>query len=377
MEPGSGELVIVALSGGVDSAVAALCLLRAGHRVEALHMTNWDDADPACTARQDLADARAVAAELGITLHHVNFAPEYRDRVFSGFIDGYRAGATPNPDVDCNRHIKFGVCLAHATRLGARWLATGHYARVDHGPPPRLLTAVDTAKDQTYFLHAIEPAALARAVFPLGGLTKAEVRQLAVEAGLPVHAKRDSTGICFIGKRPFREFLAGFVPEAPGDIVTPEGDVLGRHQGLAYYTLGQRQGSGIGGQPGREGAWYVADKRAATNELVVVQGHDHPLLWAGRFGVTGLRWLHEPPAGAALAVRTRHRQVPVPCTVTVGGDGALQVATRVPVFAPTPGQYAVFYAGDECLGGGVIASVARGEGLPPGAPASVPASSPA
>lgn len=376
MEPARGELVVVALSGGVDSAVAALSLLRAGHRVEALHMTNWDDADPACTARQDLADARAVATELGLTLHHVNFAADYRDRVFSGFIAGYRSGATPNPDVDCNRHIKFGACLAHATRLGARWLATGHYARVDHGPPPRLLSAVDTAKDQTYFLHAIEPAALARAVFPLGGLTKTEVRQLAVAAGLPVHAKRDSTGICFIGKRPFREFLAGYVPEAPGDIVTPGGTVLGRHRGLAYYTLGQRQGSGIGGQPGRAGAWYVAAKRAATNELVVVQGHDHPLLWADRFSVGGLRWLREPPAGAALAVRTRHRQAPVACTVAAAA-GALQVTTRVPVFAPTEGQYAVFYAGDECLGGGVIARVARNDGLPADAPAEVSASSPA
>jgi tRNA-specific 2-thiouridylase len=189
-----------------------------------------------------------------------------------------------------------------------------------------------------------------------------------------VHAKRDSTGICFIGKRPFREFLGSFVPTEPGDIVTPEGIVLGRHRGLAYYTLGQRQGSGIGGQPGREGAWYVADKRAATNELVVVQGRDHPLLWADRFSVANLRWLHEPPARLALAVRTRHRQPPVPCTVTTA-DGALQVATRMPVFAPTPGQYAVFYAGDECLGGGSIASVTRDGTLPSGAAAAVGGSS--
>jgi tRNA-specific 2-thiouridylase len=359
-----GELVIVALSGGVDSAVAALRLLRAGHRVEALHMTNWDDADPACTARQDLLDARAVADELGITLHHANFAREYREQVFSDFVAGYRAGRTPNPDVDCNRHIKFGACLAHATRLGARWLATGHYARVDHGPPPRLLTARDTAKDQTYFLHAIEPAALARAIFPLGDLTKAEVRRLAADAGLPVHAKRDSTGICFIGKRSFRDFLAGFVPEQPGPIVTTDGAVLGQHRGLAYYTLGQRQGFGVGGQPDGEGAWYVADKRAGPNELVVVQGHDHPSLWATGFSVGATRWLHDdlagggPPAGA-LAVRTRHRQPPVPCGLAEGPDGTLQVTTRVPVFAPTPGQYAVFYRGDECLGGGVIAAVQR------------------
>jgi tRNA-specific 2-thiouridylase len=365
MTVATGELVIVALSGGVDSAVAALRLLRAGHRVEALHMTNWDDADPACTARQDLVDARAVADELGIPLHHANFAREYRDQVFTDFVAGYRDGRTPNPDVDCNRYVKFGACLDHARRLGAGFLATGHYARVDHGPPPRLLTARDSAKDQTYFLHAIEPAALARALFPLGDLTKAEVRRLAADAGLPVHAKRDSTGICFIGKRSFRDFLAGYVPEQPGAIVTADGTVLGQHRGLAYYTLGQRHGFGVGGQRASEGAWYVADKRAGRNELVVVQGHDHPWLWADRFAVAGLRWLHGAPGDGPLAVRTRHRQPPVPCTTAPGSDGMLAVTTRVPVFAPTPGQYAVFYRGDECLGGGVIAAVDRQAGPHP------------
>lgn len=361
MELAPGTRVIVALSGGVDSAVAALRLVRAGCRVEALHMTNWDDADPACTARADLADARSVAADLGITLHHVNFAAEYQDRVFAAFLDGQASGRTPNPDVDCNRFIKFGACLAHARRLGAEWLATGHYARVDHGPPARLLLAADAGKDQTYFLHAIEPAALAQVVFPLGDLTKAEVRRHAADAGLRVHAKRDSTGICFIGRRPFADFLGQYLPGAPGEIVDAEGHVLGQHRGLARYTIGQRQGSGIGGRRGETRPWYVAGKDPARNRLLVVPGHDHPRLWARSFAIGATRWLAGTAPAGALRVRVRHRHPLVPCQLATAGSQAT-VTTDEPVFAVTPGQYAVFYRGDECLGGGPVTAV--GDSVP-------------
>jgi tRNA-specific 2-thiouridylase len=361
MDLPAGTRVIVALSGGVDSAVAALRLVRGGCRVEGLHMTNWDDADPACTAREDLADARSVAADLGIPLHHVNFAPEYRDRVFAAFLQGHARGLTPNPDVDCNRLIKFGACLDHARRLGAEWLATGHYARVDHGPPPRLRLAADAGKDQTYFLHAIDPAALAQVVFPLGDLTKPEVRRLAVDAGLRVHAKRDSTGICFIGRRPFAAFLGQHLPDRAGEIVDADGRVLGRHQGLSRYTIGQRQGSGIGGQRGETRPWYVAAKDADRNRLVVVPGHDHPRLWTRCFRLGTARWLAGSPPSGPLRVRVRHRHPLVPCELAAT-DGGLAVTTVEPVFAVTPGQYAVFYRGDECLGGGPV--TAAGDGVP-------------
>jgi tRNA-specific 2-thiouridylase len=362
MELPAGTRVIVALSGGVDSAVAALRLVRAGCRVEGLHMTNWDDADPACTARQDLADARSVATDLGIPLHQANFAAEYRDRVFAAFLHGHAHGLTPNPDVDCNRFIKFGVCLDHARRLGADWLATGHYARVDHGPPPRLLLAADAGKDQTYFLHAIDPAALARVVFPLGDLTKAGVRRLAADAGLRVHAKRDSTGICFIGRRPFAAFLGQHLPDRDGDIVDADGRVRGHHRGLSRYTIGQRQGSGIGGQRGETRPWYVAAKDLDRNRLVVVPGHDHPRLWTRCFTVGAARWLGGAAPDGPLGVRVRHRHPLVPCRLAAAHGGRFAVTTDDPVYAVTPGQYAVFYRGDECLGGGPVA--AAGDGLP-------------
>jgi tRNA-specific 2-thiouridylase len=361
MELPAGTRVIVALSGGVDSAVAALRLVRAGCHVEGLHMTNWDDADPACTARADLADARSVAADLGIPLHHANFATEYRDRVFATFLQGQARGLTPNPDVDCNRFIKFGACLDHARRLGADWLATGHYARVAHGPPPRLLLAADAGKDQTYFLHAIEPVALARVVFPLGDLTKPAVRRLAADAGLRVHAKRDSTGICFIGRRPFADFLGQHLPEAPGEIVDADGHVLGQHRGLARYTIGQRQGSGIGGRRGEARPWYVAGKDPASNRLLVVPGHDHPRLWTRSFALDAPRWLAGPAPQGPLHVRVRHRHPLVPCHLATAG-GRATVTTEAPVFAVTPGQYAVFYRGDECLGGGPV--TAAGDDVP-------------
>ncbi|MBT8441248.1 MAG: tRNA 2-thiouridine(34) synthase MnmA, partial [Gammaproteobacteria bacterium] len=271
--------IICAISGGVDSAVAALTLLRAGHRVEGLHMTNWEDDDNYCTAARDLQDARSICADLEIPLHHANFAAEYREQVFADFLTEYGSGRTPNPDVLCNREIKFGVLLDYAVRLGGERIATGHYARV--APDGRLLKGVDPNKDQSYFLHQVSRAAFGKTLFPLGDLQKGDVRRIANDAGLTVYDKPDSTGICFIGERPFREFLSRFVPASPGDMRTPDGRVVGRHHGLAYYTLGQRQGLGIGGlADGTDAPWFVAAKEQRRNVLVVVQGRDHPLLWS-------------------------------------------------------------------------------------------------
>ena len=277
--------VVLGVSGGVDSAVAAFLLKDAGARVEALHMTNWEDEDGYCTAAEDLQDARRICAQLDIPLHHVNFATEYRDRVFEYFLREYRSGRTPNPDVLCNREIKFGVFRDHAKRLGGELLATGHYARVGAaGGTAALLKAVDGNKDQTYFLHAVPADALAETVFPLGELRKAEVRRIAKQHGLAVHDKKDSTGICFIGERPFREFLGTYIPAQPGPILTPAGEELGRHHGLMYYTLGQRQGLGIGGRrDAGDAPWYVVDKDLAANALIVDQG-DSPLLLSDTLG---------------------------------------------------------------------------------------------
>lgn len=355
--------VIVALSGGVDSAVAALCLLRAGHAVEALHMTNWDDADEYCTAAGDFSDAKQVADDLGITLHHVNFAREYKEQVFADFLSAYRAGRTPNPDVACNRHIKFGAFLHQAQRLGAEYIATGHYARVVHrGRKGFLYKAADTDKDQTYFLHSVSSEALSRTLFPLGELHKSAVRAMAREYGLANHDKADSTGICFIGERPFREFLAQYVAAESGPILTLEGQMLGEHSGLPYYTLGQRHGLHIGGQADRQqAAWFVAAKDPDRNALIVVQGHDHPALLCSELAVGELHWINGAPAELAntgrvqLRTRLRHRQAEASCELACTGDaGTLQLRFQVPQRAATPGQYAVFYAGEECLGGGVI-----------------------
>lgn len=350
---------MVALSGGVDSAVAALCLLREGYQVEALHMTNWDDANEHCTAGADLADARQVCADLGIHLHHVNFSGEYRDQVFAGFLAGLRAGRTPNPDVTCNRHIKFGAFLRHALRLGADWIATGHYARVVHGPLPRLFMPADRNKDQTYFLHAVEPTALSRTLFPLGSVTKPEVRRLAREYGLANHARRDSTGICFVGERPFRQFLAEHVQAQPGPILTVAGQEVGRHCGLPFYTLGQREGLGVGGRPDSpEAPWFVAAKDANRNALIVVQGAGHPALRRSEVVAGDVRWLGGEPAdtgrGLALQARIRHRHPPAACHVRRLPGGGLLVRFDQPQRTPTPGQYVVLYDGEECLGGGVI-----------------------
>ncbi len=351
--------IICAISGGVDSAVAALTLLRAGHRVEGLHMTNWEDDDGYCTAATDLQDARSICADLEIPLHHVNFAAEYRKQVFADFLAEYESGRTPNPDVLCNREIKFGVLLDYAMRLGGERIATGHYARATLDG--RLLKGADPNKDQSYFLHQVSREAFGKTLFPLGDLQKSEVRRIANEAGLTVYDKPDSTGICFIGERPFREFLSRFVPESPGDMQTPDGRVVGRHHGLAYYTLGQRQGLGIGGlADGSDDPWFVAAKDRRRNVLVVVQGRDHPLLWSEGLIASNVRWIggqpHELADGSTMraCVKTRYRQADIDCAVSVCGD-ELEVHFHEPRWAVTPGQYAVFYRGDECLGGGPIA----------------------
>jgi tRNA-specific 2-thiouridylase len=354
---GRAETIIVGMSGGVDSAVAALLLKRAGHDVQGLYMSNWEDDDSYCTGARDFQDARASAAELGIPLHRVSFVQQYRARVFEYFLTEYRAGRTPNPDVLCNREIKFGICLEYAARLGARRFATGHYARLDHaGAVPVLLKARDADKDQSYFLHAVSREHFSRVLFPLGELTKTEVRALAREAGLPVFDKPDSTGICFIGERPFREFLARYIPTSPGEIVTETGEVVGHHRGLAFYTLGQRGGLEIGGRSGaREDAWYVAAKNLARNELVAVQGHDHPLLVSRALATGPCNWLVQPGAAEFDSqIKVRYRQADQSCHATVRADGAVDVRFDDPQRAVTPGQFAVLYDGERCLGGGVI-----------------------
>ena len=362
-DPKLAGTVIVGMSGGVDSAVAALLLQRAGHAVQGLFMSNWEDDDDAyCTTADDFQDARRVCETLGIPLHRVSFAAQYRERVFDFFLREYAAGRTPNPDVLCNREIKFGVCLDYMHRLGASWIATGHYARLQASPcGPQLLKAADTAKDQSYFLHGVDPSALEKTLFPIGELRKPEVRRLAHEAGLQVYDKPDSTGICFIGERPFQEFLSRYLRTAPGPIETDTGVVLGEHRGLALYTLGQRSGLGLGGRAGAAAApWYVADKDTARNALIVVQDQDHPLLLSDAFEVEQMSWLNAPDCAddaIACAVKTRYRQNDIACTVRPLRESvaAWRVTLSEPARAVTPGQYAVFYDGARCLGGGVIA----------------------
>src|SRR5689334_11378724 len=351
--------IVVGLSGGVDSAVAALLLERAGHDVVGLFMKNWedDDDDEHCSTREDLVDAVAAAETIGIEVEAVNFAAEYRERVFASFLAEYRAGRTPNPDVMCNAEIKFKAFLDHALALGAQKIATGHYARVEERDGRHvLLKGADPSKDQSYFLHRLTQAQLSRTMFPVGHLHKSEVRRIARESGLPNHAKRDSTGICFIGERPFREFLSRYLPREPGPMVTADGERVGEHQGLMYYTIGQRQGLGIGGR--REGAgdpWYVAGKDLGRNTLLVVQGHDHAMLMRKRLAAADASWVSgDAPGAGAFAAKTRYRQADSACELVRSGDDAFELEFDAPQWAVTPGQSAVLYRGEVCLGGGII-----------------------
>ncbi len=358
--PDPTDTVIVGISGGVDSAVAALLLKQAGLKVQGLFMSNWDDQDSYCTTADDYQDARRVCEKLSIPLHRVSFAAEYRKHVFAHFLSEYAAGRTPNPDVLCNREIKFGYCLDYIHRLGGSWIATGHYARVKHTHEPQLLRAIDSSKDQSYFLHSVAPAALRQTLFPLGELLKSEVRSLAHAAGLPVFDKPDSTGICFIGERPFEEFLSRYLPINPGPIETDTGKIIGEHRGLHLYTVGQRSGLRVGGTVGAAAKpWYVAEKKVSRNALVVVQEQDHALLLSTRFTVEQVAWIGaEPDMRASLnyTVKTRYRQIDQACHFQLAPTATLTVTLKESMRAVTPGQYAVFYLGERCIGGGVIAN---------------------
>jgi tRNA-uridine 2-sulfurtransferase len=354
--------VMVGVSGGVDSSVAALLLSQSGQTVSGMFMKNWEEDDPEglCPAEQDARDAEAVCSMLGITFHARNFASEYWDGVFQHFLYEYQAGRTPNPDVLCNREIKFKTFIEHAEDLGAGRIATGHYARTDSVDGRfRLLRGRDDSKDQSYFLHAIGQQALSRTLFPVGELPKSEVRRIAAEAGFVTAAKKDSTGICFIGERRFRDFLARFVAAQPGDIETPEGLRIGSHGGVCFYTIGQRDGLGIGGRrdAGPE-PWYVVGKDLARNVLIAVQGTDHPLLMSQRLRAHSATWVAgvAPAAELGCTAKTRYRQPDQTCTLHLRADGRVDVVFDQMQRAVTPGQSVVFYQGEECLGGAVIES---------------------
>jgi len=353
--------VVVGLSGGVDSAVSAWLLKQQGWEVVGIFMKNWeaDDDDRYCASNEDFVDAAAVADVIGIEIEHVNFAAEYRERVFAEFLREYAAGRTPNPDVLCNAEIKFKAFLDHAMRLGAAKIATGHYARVrEREGRYELLKGLDVAKDQSYFLHRLTQAQLARTLFPLGGLAKTEVRRIAERIGLPNARKKDSTGICFIGERPFREFLARWLQQQPGVIEDERGRAVGRHMGLSFYTRGQRQGLGIGGVKSGGGAhtpWYVARKDLARNVLVAVQGHDHAALMSSALHASDCAWVAgAAPVPGRYGAKTRYRQTDAACVFSPSDEGDFELAFEQPQWAVTPGQSAVLYDGDVCLGGGVI-----------------------
>jgi len=353
------DRVVVGLSGGVDSAVTAWLLKQEGYDVVGLFMKNWEDDDDSefCSTRQDWIDAASVADVVGIELEAVNFAAEYKDRVFAEFLREYSAGRTPNPDVLCNAEIKFKAFLDHALRLGAERIATGHYARVrqDGAGSYQLLRGLDTGKDQSYFLHRLDQKQLSRVLFPVGGMHKSQVRRLAAEIGLPNAAKRDSTGICFIGERPFREFLSRYLPARPGVIRDDHGVVVGEHVGLAFYTLGQRKGIGIGGlRDGSGEPWYVARKDVRDNTLYVVQGHDHPWLLSQSLQAEDVHWIGAAPAsGRVYGVKTRYRQADARAEAIASG-ASMSIEFEAPQWAVTPGQSAVLYDGEVCLGGGII-----------------------
>jgi tRNA-uridine 2-sulfurtransferase len=360
VNPVSPNKVVVGLSGGVDSAVSALLLKQQGFDVVGLFMKNWedDDNDEYCSTRQDFIDAAAAADVIGIDFEAVNFAAEYKDRVFAEFLREYAAGRTPNPDVLCNAEIKFKAFLDHAMKLGAGHIATGHYARVrERDGRFELLKGLDAGKDQSYFLHRLSRAQLSKAMFPVGHLQKSAVRDIAEKAGLPNAKKKDSTGICFIGERPFREFLQRYLPRVPGHMITPAGTRVGEHEGLMYYTIGQRQGLGIGGTKNGDGEpWFVADKNLETNELIVVQGHDDKHLLNKKLRAEDASWIAgvAPERAIALGAKTRYRQADAPCALGATDNVAFELDFEDAQWAVTPGQSAVLYHGDVCLGGGVI-----------------------
>jgi tRNA-uridine 2-sulfurtransferase len=360
MSANSSSKVIVGMSGGVDSSVAALLLLEQGYRVEGLFMKNWDEDDGTeyCTARADLADAQAVADKLGITLHGANFAAEYWDHVFEHFLAEYKAGRTPNPDILCNREIKFKAFLDYAQVLGADYIATGHYARRGAADgKSTLLRGLDNNKDQSYFLHAVGHAELGKVLFPIGSMEKPAVRRVALQHGLATAKKKDSTGICFIGERRFKDFLQRYLPAQPGAIHSLDGAVLGTHQGLMYHTIGQRQGLGIGGLAQRQEApWYVVEKDLAHNILLVAQGNDHPALFTSSLHASDIYWVSGdiPPLPLHCTAKVRYRQPDQACVLTHSTGLGYHVAFDTQQRAVTPGQSVVFYQGERCLGGGII-----------------------
>ena len=353
--------VICGMSGGVDSSVSAFILQQQGYQVEGLFMKNWEEDDDTdyCTAAADLADAQAVCDKLGIQLHKINFAAEYWDNVFEHFLTEYKAGRTPNPDILCNKEIKFKAFLEYAAEdLGADYIATGHYVRrAGDNEHAKLLRGLDANKDQSYFLYTLSHKQVGQSLFPVGEIEKPIVRAIAEDLGLITAKKKDSTGICFIGERKFKDFLARYLPAQPGDIRTVDGEIIGRHDGLMYHTLGQRKGLGIGGlKNAGDEAWYVVDKDAENNELIVAQGHDHPRLFSKGLIASQLHWVDREPIRELLrcTVKTRYRQQDIPCVIEPIDDETIRVIFDEPQSAVTPGQSAVFYLGEICLGGGII-----------------------
>jgi len=352
------ERIIVGMSGGVDSAVSALLLKDQGFDVECIFMKNWEEDSPYCTAEQDYNDALLACNHLGLQLKTVNFSKEYKEEVFDLFLKEYASGRTPNPDTLCNKEIKFKAFLNYALKLGASRIATGHYARLDHNNGSvQLRKGIDGNKDQSYFLFMLNQQQLGKTIFPIGEMTKEDVRNLAKEKGLPNHDRKDSTGVCFIGERNFTEFLHQYFKSDPGNMVTIDGKTVGKHDGLMFYTLGQRQGLGIGGgHSEKEEPWYVVDKDLKKNKLIVAQGHDHPDLFHSQVIVEDLHWVSNyTPSSNELNAKIRYRQIDQPCSVNIS-NGTANVTFEKPQFAVTPGQAAVFYKDDICLGGGTIES---------------------